>query len=1131
MQHGTLLFGLLFLIILSGLNYSLNCTDGTPDFQCSNATPGYYCSWGQLEQGQGCAPQNNTVACSDGTPNFKCSTATPDYYCSYRQLVYGQGCAQENKTIMCPDGTANFKCSTATPGYYCSYGQLVYGQGCAPENKSTTCSDGTPNFNCSTATPGYYCSYLQLVYGQGCAPESKAVTCPDGTPNFKCSSATPDYYCSWGQLIYGQGCAPENKSITCTDGTPNFKCSSATQGYYCSYGQLVYGQGCAVENKTIACSDGTANFECSKAAPGYYCSWGQLAFDASCALQNNTPKCSDGTPNLQCSNATLGYYCSYGQLTALQSCGAGNESKQEANQSSQNISSDITPPLIQYVSYSQAGDQYTFTLLANDTDTGNSDIAECNITTKGQSYPMDLVGFWALKKASISLPLSALGDTIEFTCADASRNIGQLSFGSKKKQSLTVNFSVFSDDQAPIPNAQVYLDSQLYSYTGNDGSAVASAPEGRHVLGAKAQGFSDAEENITISADSPNKFQIRLTADIAPKFTPDPQLAGYLDLFWYPADNLTDDKWGQGVSLHPRDRQIKIDARSVMAGDNEVDAAKSMRGSLASNSYFANDTTTGLNRFIHEYDEICLQGDPPPAACEAWHDTDYKIIQSGKGVCADWAALTASFDNSMGLPTRVINIYGNITKKGGKRPAGTIFGHAFTEVIIPYKGWVTLDTLWNEYDNPCVYPKGGYYDCVFKAYAYLPGGTSVDDSKIVDRTDYYTKTCNITRCPTKLPESAAEAPGAGTIMDSEYNVTLQSDRALISITTIYPATMYEQAKDSDFSEVPQYLLDSLNATSGEVTSLNATHDDTRRSVTVSFTLAWDFSQGFSQSLITSQFDHTNYELNLDRAADAISPDYDSKASFGNATQIRWSFASPGEHDVRLLFRRAPILVVYSNDLRFSQAGKYLSRSPGITGEPAGSIQQFAPSSHFSLAYLLGDYGSITSADENKINSYAGRSVRLYGDPQDVSLALFKGLGKLGGTVVLANEQDALAVADAENQNGDAVVFYNPGRSSELLSVLGAQKPSKIILLNSTPVTAAFLSGLKGIAPVEESSVQQSAGLSLVFSNSSSISSKPKSAVLADNSFILIAGAIILVVAGIFIWMVLLRKAPGKKQSI
>ncbi len=1024
-----------------------------------------------------------SLSCPDGTPNFKCSTASPGYYCSYGQLVYGEGCAAQNNTVVCPDGTPNFKCSSKSPGYYCSYGQLVYGEGCAPQNNTVSCSDGTANFKCSTKTPGYYCSYGQLLYGQGCAPENNAVTCPDGTPNFKCSTASPGYYCSYGQLVYGEGCAPQDKPVTCPDGTPNFKCSTTTPGYYCSYGQLEYGQGCAKENNAITCPDGTPNFKCSSTTPGYYCSYGQLVYGEGCTQDNG-----------------------------------GNAD----NQSSQNSSADYQPPVLRDVSSSEADNQTTFSLVADDSNTGNSEITSCTAATNGQTREMTLDGNGATKQAHVTMQDSEVGDSITFSCSDKAGNAAQLSFTvTKKQQAILASVSVVSDANAPIPNAEVYLDSNLDGYTGSDGSIVISVPLGQHYLSAKAKGFLDSSEQISASANSANQFHLTLTAELQSKFTPAPELQPYLSWSWYPGDNFTNGVFGTGVAMNPWDKQIKLDALSIMVGNNEVDAAKSMRGGPNSRS--------GMEKFINTYDQTCLQN-PTPATCQAWHSSDYEIIQRSAGVCADWATLTTSFDNSMGLPTRIVYLFGNNTKKGNALPRGTVFAHAITEVYIPAKGWTTLDTLWEAYNDPCIYPRNKYYDCFYKAWAYLPDGVNVED-----RTDEFEQACGLPSCPTKLPEAplsfALANPPGGALVENEFNVMLHRDSADVSFTTVYQQKQYDEITSSDLSELPSYIPENLNATPEQIKNVRAIRDDARKSVTYTFSLAKDFSESFNQVIVASQFGGTAYDLKTDQTVQVISPDYDSKSTSNGITEVKWNFVSPGVHGIKLLFKQTPILVVYAGDLRNSKLGKFAGMTTGITSEPVSSINSLQPP-NFSLAYVLGDYGAITSTDENQISQHSDKSIRLSGDLQDVSLSLFKALNKLGGTIVLASELDAQAINASDGQNGDALVLYNPDKTKELVQELSAQKPNKIILVNSTPVDSSFTTQLGVITKLEEASVQSgSTGVSLVLTNSSSTPAKRSNATPPKNitegeSVILLVGGLIVLLALAY---VINRMKQGSKK--
>ncbi|PKP56607.1 MAG: hypothetical protein CVT89_05925, partial [Candidatus Altiarchaeales archaeon HGW-Altiarchaeales-2] len=250
--------------------------------------------------------------------------------------------------------------------------------------------------------------------------------------------------------------------------------------------------------------------------------------------------------------------------------------------------------------------------------------------------------------------------------------------------------------------------------------------------------------------------------------------------------------------------------------------------------------------------------------CEAWHASDYEIINKTEGVCDDWAALTVSFAASYGLPVRYINIWWDDDKDGF-----IDMGHAFVEIfnVTNNETWVHLDTLWDEYNNPSVYGQS------FMACAYYPNGTLMEDVSL--KYDGTTPgNCWDFSWAAGQQSSATSAPGSlpknFTPGNHSYKITIKTNTTaefnaimqLSSTRTNEINAKYNNGTLND-TELKQEIIDTLglqNITPITLTKENL--NDTSKQIILNAVFDVQIvNYTFSHNFVTSQFDRLKYIVN------------------------------------------------------------------------------------------------------------------------------------------------------------------------------------------------------------------------------------------------------------------------------
>ncbi|MBW2982541.1 transglutaminase-like domain-containing protein, partial [Candidatus Woesearchaeota archaeon] len=155
------------------------------------------------------------------------------------------------------------------------------------------------------------------------------------------------------------------------------------------------------------------------------------------------------------------------------------------------------------------------------------------------------------------------------------------------------------------------------------------------------------------------------------------------------------------VDIHPQENKLRSYSYPIITED-KLEALQTLIKKVR-------DKENPLMTYDHNCYPYMLPG------CDAWHKSDYDILEAKEGVCADYSTLAVSFGNSYNIPTRQIRA---VWKEDSLLSFLGIYSrgrHAFAESYIPGKGWVHFDIGWGIYNYPCIYSKGAL--CVESAVA------------------------------------------------------------------------------------------------------------------------------------------------------------------------------------------------------------------------------------------------------------------------------------------------------------------------------------------------------------------------------------------------------------------------------
>ncbi len=391
--------------------------------------------------------------------------------------------------------------------------------------------------------------------------------------------------------------------------------------------------------------------------------------------------------------------------------------------------------------------------------------------------------------------------------------------------------------------------------------------------------------------------------------------------------------------------------------------------------------------------------------CEAWHASDYEIINKEEGVCEDWAVLSVSFASSYGLPARYVTVWKQVWNESAQKwqDGG---GHALLEVFNATGNgtWIHLDTLWGEFNNPFKYDNSkGWEGEVFRACAYYPNGTLMEDvtwkySKIHASGNCwnysgkaYMGTSNISNNADNftLPQTSESPPGdlpSNFIPGNRtYKITIKTNttaefNAIIQLSSIGTDTINVKYNNGtlNYTELKQEIIETIgleNITPTELTINNL--NDTSKQVILNANFDIQImNYTFNHEFITSQFDRLKYIVNSNVDVEFVNPSPDNSEN-----GFAWNFDAnnPGSHEIRAYLTKPKTYFVLPSGVSVSKVRQMLADV--VANKINGTViteNNITNISNADVTYILGDYFEISSEQERQIQNRSRETYRITG---------------------------------------------------------------------------------------------------------------------------------------------------------
>jgi len=742
--------------------------------------------------------------------------------------------------------------------------------------------------------------------------------------------------------------------------------------------------------------------------------------------------------------------------------------------------------------------KFVFSITADDSNTGNSSITNCQIKIGDNS--------WSNMEASdgsYNSPVeTAVFSTdsfnegaVNFACADEVGNIAYSSFFAKQESGNLTVIITDSETSQGLSDAVVSIDGVKRGTTNERGVFQLSLKEGIYQIRVELRGYESVTNKAEINGGRITELQVKLTRKYEKIFTPPRELEFYV--------NASKTAY---ADIHPTEQQLMRYSNLILTGQSEEDAIRGLIGGSKSNK--------GVGKYIKEYDNSCLQN-PRPSTCSAWHDSDYKIIQAGKGVCADWAVLSTSFSDSYGIPARQIDLF----------TFGEGVGHAFLEVYIPNKGWTHLDTLWEAYDNPCIYSRS--LKCAH-AWAWNPDGTTID------RSDYYK--CGAPLCselsgesftPSSVPKEMIRA--LPLLEEFEYYIDILNLTTLnVSFLTILPSNESATIRSTHNVpelQIPWYLtkdFKDMGGNVGEVNSLILNLNDSDKPVKQGFNFLVTFENisVFNYSIVNSQYSQTLVQISTFKQPAFVSPTPDERT----LNKFTWSFSTPGEHKLRVMFEEPQFVFITASDIVINSIAESAAKKVNASVYRVDNLETALSDmrNKNSTAYLFGEYYDITSDEERAIQATGAGITRFREDDVDIASEIALLFWQNSSEVVIGDMRDFDSINLAKDYSEDRTI---PLLLTEEGNLPNATKES-IQKLNATTlylidpngkVSQAVQNELKGMGQVVYISTPSNQSFSLVNVSSKSIVNAQSG---ANTSLIILL--LVVIIGGIGVVLILRR---------
>lgn len=630
---------------------------------------------------------------------------------------------------------------------------------------------------------------------------------------------------------------------------------------------------------------------------------------------------------------------------------------------------DLTGPEIKDIEMLEQDGKTIFTITADDSNTGNSKITGCSISIGDGEWQIMATtdGSYdnVIERASFTTSILHEQEQIRFQCVDELRNIAISTLVVEAKQKGQIRIKVIDPLLSkPISRSKIYINDVLKGMANDNGIFEAELYSGRYSMLVTAKGYANKTQYIAVEENKRLDVEVLLSQTLEMRF----EIPEGYEKFVYASKAAKTD-------IHPHEKRLRSYSFPLYS-TNKEDVAKDL---------------------IHVVDNFLVYTKAPEVCwtnyydgCVSWHRSDYKVIETGKGVCYDWATLGTSFTDSYGIPARYVHgCWKSISLTGEKKGSC----HAWQEVYLPeLGGWKHLDTLWNEFDNPCVYASGMSVKCVSGFGAYNP-----DTGKYDDLGTYLCgKECDKDYVKNKNHLETFEEEGSG--YHYRYNVNLNQKTADVRFTAELDQLESKQIREAyekgTFNEetVEQALLDMISPQFedlGEIDDVklsieNREDDSLLIIVSIDFNLAFsdDELSQFRHEFTITQYSDVNYTLKTPLKVISISPAPNTKRD----KQFNWFFDSSGTHIIDAQFMPEKIGFIVYNDPILKSAVEATAKKLNAKVYSKEDIEVIT-SEAVSKIHVLGGYTDISSDIEEKLKNEGIQPQRFIGDEIDSSVEL------------------------------------------------------------------------------------------------------------------------------------------------
>jgi len=718
---------------------------------------------------------------------------------------------------------------------------------------------------------------------------------------------------------------------------------------------------------------------------------------------------------------------------------------------------DLSGPDIKNVLIQESSNETYFELIADDAQTGNSSIENCQINIGSQWENMqakDGTYDAPLETTSYSLAKIIYEDQqIMFRCSDSLQNTTTITTEVVGKEKGTIKITVL--DKAlnkRIKDALIYFDGELKGATNSNGEITISTYAKEYNLKISTKGYINAEKAVAVQENKETSVAVDLEQALEQRFEVPAGFEKYVNA-----------KMASHTAIHPQEKRLMSYSFPIKS-TRKVDVAK--------------DLIEKVDEYL-TYDYSCLQ-DPKPATCQAWHDSEYDVIETGKGVCYDWATLGISFTDSYGIPARYVRGCWTYNTLNGKKETVC---HAWEEVYLPEEGgWMHLDTLWNQYNNPCVYASQMSVICASNFDAFDPNET--DWQKMwtsLDEKYVCGKPCDLTTTLSEEEGTKIFAEGFG--FDYIFELHLDNTRVNVTfgrkLTSEEEATIKENIAEGKLNEgeLKEALLSIVRPqfeTMGRIENVTLEEINVQEPKEIEIRFSVEFEKPideFKHSFTISQYSSVDYSLDTTQPVFSIEPIPMNREGI----KYHWRFAEAGEHTINVTLKEEKIVFILTENPLLSSVienvVKKLNKAEIILLANESTALDQIEDGNFSKVYLLGSYSEISDSFEKKILEKGIEVVRFIGSTSEVSSDIASLFWLNSEEAVIGSAYDFESVKLAKNKAIAAtlpLILLEESFDEKTKTVLENMGTNKIYLADpNQKISDSVKEQIKTVAGIEE----------------------------------------------------------------